>query len=35
LKRRLQNSRNGESMHLADRLNHLVSRTADYFQEEY
>jgi predicted PurR-regulated permease PerM len=33
LKRRLQNSRNRESVRLADRLNHLVSRTADYFQE--
>jgi predicted PurR-regulated permease PerM len=35
LKRRLQNSRNRESVRLADRLNQLVSRTADYFQEEY
>jgi putative permease len=33
LKRRLQNSRNRESMRLADRLNYLVSRTSDYFQE--
>jgi predicted PurR-regulated permease PerM len=33
LKRRLQNSRNRESIRLADRLNHLVSRTADHFQE--
>ncbi len=35
LKRRLQNSRNRESASLADRLNYLVSRTAEYFQEEY
>ncbi|HSL45520.1 MAG TPA: AI-2E family transporter [Anaerolineales bacterium] len=33
LKRRLQRSRNRESVRLAERLNHLVSRTADYFQE--
>ena len=35
LKRRLQDSHNRESVRLADRLNHLVSRTAEYFQEEY
>jgi predicted PurR-regulated permease PerM len=35
LKRRLQNSRNRESVRLAERLNRLVSQTADYFQEEY
>jgi predicted PurR-regulated permease PerM len=35
LKRRLQNSRNRESVRLAERLNRLVSRTAEYFQEEY
>lgn len=33
LKRRLQNSRNRESVRLAERLNRLVSRTADHFQE--
>lgn len=35
LKRRLQNSRNRESVRLAERLQRLVNRTADYFQEEY
>ena len=33
LKRRLQRSRNRESIRLADRLNYLVSRTSEYFQE--
>lgn len=33
LKRRLQQSRNRESVRLADRLNYLLSRTSDYFQE--
>lgn len=33
LKRRLQQSRNRESVRLADRLNYLISRTSDYFQE--
>ena len=33
LKRRLQHSRNRESVRLAERLNRLVSQTADHFQE--
>ena len=33
LKRRLQNSRNRESMRLADRLHRLVNRAADQLQE--
>jgi len=33
LKRRLQSSRNRESIRLADRLDHLVSRAADELQE--
>jgi predicted PurR-regulated permease PerM len=33
LKRRLQASRNRESLRLADRLQRLVDRTADQFQE--
>lgn len=33
LKRRLESSRNRESIRLADRLNYLVSRTSDYLQE--
>jgi predicted PurR-regulated permease PerM len=33
LKRRLQNSRNRESMRLADRLHRLVDRTSDQLQE--
>lgn len=33
LKRRLQRSRHRESIRLADRLNSLVSRTSEYFQE--
>lgn len=33
LKRRLQRSRQRESIRLADRLNSLVSRTSEYFQE--
>jgi hypothetical protein len=34
LKRRLQSSRNRESVRLADRLNYLASRTTEYFQED-
>lgn len=33
LKRRLQGSRNRESINLADRLNRLASQTSEYFQE--
>lgn len=33
LKRRLQRSRNRESVRLAERLNYLLNRTSDYFQE--
>ena len=33
LKRRLQRSRHRESIRLADRLNSLLSRTSEYFQE--
>jgi len=33
LKRRLQASRNRESLRLVDRLQRLVDRTADQFQE--
>ena len=33
LKRRLERSRHRESIRLADRLNSLVSRTSEYFQE--
>lgn len=33
LKRRLQNSRNRESIRLANQLNYLANRTSDYFQE--
>lgn len=33
LRRRLQRSRSRESLRLADRLNRLISQTAEYFQE--
>lgn len=33
LRRRLQNSRNRQSIRLADRLNQLISQAADYLQE--
>jgi predicted PurR-regulated permease PerM len=35
LRRRVQKSRRRESIRLVERLRHLVSRTADYLQEEY